>query len=157
MAEGGAPSWANAWGQDLLGVWAAYTLADVTQRLRWIPPGLFTMGSPLKGPGRSDNEGPAHEVLISEGYWLFDTPVTQALWVAVMGHNPSMFQSLERPVDSVSWHDARTFLAKINARAPGSALTLLTEAQWERACRARTRSAIFTGDLDIRGDANAPA
>ena len=62
-----------------------------TQRLRRIEPGRFRMGSPEDEPGRDGDEGPQHEVTISQGFWLFDTPCTQALWRAVMGRNPSKF------------------------------------------------------------------
>jgi formylglycine-generating enzyme required for sulfatase activity len=157
MADGGAPAWASAWGEDQFGIWAAFTLTNVTQKLRWIPPGQFTMGSPDGEPGRYESEGPAHAVALSDGYWLFDTPVTQALWSVVMDNNPSVFQSPDRPVDGVSWHDVQTFLAEINAARADLALALPTEAQWEYACRAGTESAIYSGDIEILGDANAPA
>ena len=64
-----------------------------------IPPGRFLMGSPEGEPGRSDLEGPQREVTFSSGFWLFDTPVTQALWEAVMGENPSHFKGADRPVE----------------------------------------------------------
>ena len=53
------------------------------------------------------NEGPRHEVRISQGFWLFDTPVTQALWRAVMGGNPSCFVDPKRPVErrAVDWEN----------------------------------------------------
>jgi formylglycine-generating enzyme required for sulfatase activity len=57
-----------------------------------------------------DREHPRHLVTLTEGYWLFDTPCTQALWEAVMGKNPSRFQSSTRPVEQVSWNDAQDFL-----------------------------------------------
>ncbi|MEI2770158.1 MAG: SUMF1/EgtB/PvdO family nonheme iron enzyme [Candidatus Competibacter sp.] len=50
------------------------------------------MGSPEDEPGRYDNEGPRHQVTLTEGFWLFDTPCTQALWQAVMGEQPELFQ-----------------------------------------------------------------
>ena len=57
------------------------------------------MGSRESEPGRFEDEGPQHEVTLSHGYWLFDTPCTQALWEAVMGNNPSEFKSPSRPVE----------------------------------------------------------
>ena len=75
----------------------------VRQRLRWIPPGRFLMGSPPDEEGRYSDEGPQHEVTIAEGFWMFDTPCTQALWEALMGENPSEFKSADRPVESVTW------------------------------------------------------
>ena len=73
-------------------------LGPVRQRLRWIPPGRFLMGSPPDEEGRYSDEGPQHEVTIAEGFWMFDTPCTQALWEALMGENPSQFKSPDRPV-----------------------------------------------------------
>jgi formylglycine-generating enzyme required for sulfatase activity len=157
LATGCPPRWASGWGQDCYGVFVEFTLQEVTQRLRWIPPGRFWMGSPEDEPGRYDDEGPRHLVTLSQGFWLFDTPCTQALWEAVMGNNPSLFQSPTRPVEQVSWNDAQDFLARINARIPGFDLALPSEAQWEYACRAGTETAIYTGALDILGEYNAPA
>ena len=157
LVTGCPPRWASGWGQDRYGVFVEFTLQEITQRLRWIPPGRFWMGSPEDEPGRYDNEGPRHQVTLTEGFWLFDTPCTQALWQAVMGNNPSYFKSPTRPVENVSWHDVQDFLARINSRIPGLDLTLPSEAQWEHACRAGTETAIYSGDLAVLGENNAPA
>jgi len=156
------PDWARAWGWDGYGAWASFAVvakdgSEVVQRLRWIEPGTFQRGSPEGEPGRYPDEGPRHPVTLADGYWLFDTPCTQALWVAVMGSNPSRFQSPDRPVEQVSWEDVQGFLAKINAENPGLALALPTEAQWERACRANTETALYSGPIEIVGENNAPA
>ncbi|HYN77723.1 MAG TPA: formylglycine-generating enzyme family protein, partial [Lamprocystis sp. (in: g-proteobacteria)] len=71
---------------------------------------------------------------------------TQALWEAVMGENPSRFQGAERPVERVSWEDAQGFIERINAALPGLDLRLLTEAEWEHACRAGTTTPFWFGD-----------
>ncbi|MFD1624877.1 SUMF1/EgtB/PvdO family nonheme iron enzyme [Azospirillum griseum] len=140
------PSWALDWGWDEFGAWTSFGIDGVVQRLRWIPPGRFLMGSPDDEPGRDDDEGPQHKVTLSRGYWLFDTACPQALWRAVMGENPSRFEGDDRhPVDSVSWHDVQGFLTRLNARVPGLALTLPTEAQWEHACRAGTTTPFSFG------------
>ena len=115
------------------------------------------MGSPDKEPGRWSPEGPQHPVTISQGYWLFDTPCPQALWEAVMHSNPSYFKSPLRPVEQVSWDDAKTFLQSINEKYQGLALALPSEAQWEYACRAGTDTALYTGGIEILGERNAPA
>ncbi len=130
---------------------------SATQRLRWIEPGRFLMGSPDTEAGRDDNEGLRHEVTISNEFWLFDTPCTQALWRAVMGDNPSYFKSPDRPVEQVNWEDVLKFLKRINGLVPGLDLVLPTEAEWEYACRAGTETAIYLGDLEILGERNAPA
>jgi formylglycine-generating enzyme required for sulfatase activity len=118
------------------------------------------MGSPTTEAGRRGEEGPQHEVTLTKGYWLGETPVTQALWVAVMGENPSRFRGersdeLRRPVEQVSWDDCRAFCERLNARIAGLAARLPTEAEWERACRAGTTTAIGAGDLP--GEQNALA
>ncbi len=156
------PEWASAMGRDRYGLWADIAVESkqgesVIQRLRWIPPGRFMMGSLEGEPGRFDDEGPQHLVTISQGYWLFDTPCTQALWEAVMNDNPSEFKSPRRPVEKVSWNDAKTFLQRINEKCPGLDLALPNEAQWEYACRAGTNTALFTGEIEIHGERNAPA
>ena len=157
LATGCPPAWASGWGQDRWGVFVEFTLREVTQRLRWIPPGRFWMGSPKEEPGRYDDEGPRHQVTLTEGYWLFDTPCTQALWEAVMGNNPSRFQSPTRPVETVNWNDVQDFLKQLNGRIPDLNLALPSEAQWEYACRAGTETAIYTGELAILSERNAPA
>ncbi len=157
LANGCPPDWASGWGQDRYGIFVEFTLLEVTQRLRWIPPGRFLMGSPENEPGRYDDEGPQHQVTLTQGFWLFDTPCTQALWETVMGENPSHFKSPIRPVERVSWDDVQKFLDQINGRFPELNLGLPSEAQWEYACRARTETAIYTGELAILGQCNAPA
>lgn len=106
------------------------------------------MGSPEDEEGRFQEEGPQHEVQLTQGFWLFDTPCTQGLWQAVMGTNPSRFQGEERPVERVSWEDCQEFIAKLNKLLPGLALSLSTEAQWEYACRAGTDTPRYAEDLD---------
>ncbi len=155
------PTWASAIGRDRYGLWTEFEVErsgqrPVKQRMRWIAPGRFLMGSPESEAGRYENEGPRHEVVISQGFWLFDTPCAQALWEAVMENNPSRFASPKRPVEKVSWDDAQAFIEAMNHRLPGVELSLPSEAQWEYACRAGTETATYTGDLKILGEHNAP-
>jgi len=150
------PDWASGIGRDRFGLFAEITVEEVTQRLRWIPPGRFLMGSPVDEPGRLDWEESPNEVTIGEGFWLFATPATQALYEAVTGDNPSRFKSHDRPVEQVSWHDAQAFLQRLNERVPGLDLMLPSEAQWEYACRAGTTTATYAGPIDIIGKRNAP-
>lgn len=163
MKNGLPPAWAVAWGEDRYGGFATFSVGTtdrpVEQRMRWIPPGTFVMGSPETEWGRSFDEGPQHEVVLTRGYWLGETPVTQALWVAVMGENPSSFrverpEALERPVESVSWNDCQMFLSRLNKQVPGLGARLPTETEWERACRAETRGATWVSELS--GNENAP-
>ena len=157
LAKGHPPDWASGWGQDRYGVFVTLTVGDATQRMRWIPPGTFRMGSPEDEPGRWADEGPRHTVTLTHGFWLFDTPCTQQLWDTVMWHNRSRFRSPDRPVETTSWDDAQDFLERLNGRIPGLSLTLPTEAQWEYACRAGTEMALYSGAIAIEGENNAPA
>jgi formylglycine-generating enzyme required for sulfatase activity len=142
------PVWASSWGHDLFGTWATFALGKVIQRMRWISPGRFLMGAPENELGRGNSEGPQHEVRLSAGYWLFDTPVTYALWNAVHG-NGDIF---EYPVVSVSWNDAKQFIERINARLPELDLFLPTEAQWEYACRAGTTTPTYATETESLSD-----
>ena len=83
------PPWADAAGCDRYGKWARFDVegADGTvirQKLRWIPAGAFVMGSPDGEEGRFANEGPQQPIVFRDGFWMFDTPCTQALWAAVI-------------------------------------------------------------------------
>ena len=164
------PDWASDFGHDQYGMFADLVVPDksksadpVTQRLRWIHPGSFKMGSPEDEPGRDDNEV-LHDVILTDGFWLFDTPCTQVLWQAVMGDNPSYFPDSQRPVETIDWDLANEFGKKLTnvldeeyGRACNLTFELPTEAQWEYACRAGTNTAIYTGPMEILGDANATA
>lgn len=149
-------------GADEYGRWATFSIPDeqgnkITQRMRWIEPGAFVMGSPENEPGHCGDECPRHLVTIRHGFWLFDTACTQALWEAVMGENPSRFNSPTRPVEQVSWNQIQDFIQQINEQISGLNLVLPTEAQWEYACRSGTETAIYTGKMEILGVCNAPA
>ncbi len=142
------PPWASAWGDDRFGLWADLDVRAVVQRLRWIEPGTFLMGSPGDEPGRFDREGPQHAVRLTQGFWLADTACTQALWLAVIGgENPSRFtEHLQCPVEQVTWDDAIAFLAQLTESwAEGDRAVLPTEAEWEYACRAGTAEAFHFG------------
>ncbi len=141
------PQWADIIGVDKYGLFADVSIKGVIQRMRWIHPGEFLMGSPEDEPERYDDEV-LHKVLLTRGYWLADTACTQELWEAVMGKrkNSSNFKGAQRPVDSVSWDDCMKFYIKINKMKPGLALRFPTEAEWEYACRAGTRTPFHFGD-----------
>ena len=149
------PAWASAVGRDEFGLWIEFEVGEVVSRLRWIPPGQFTMGSPPGEAGRYDDER-QHEVVLTRGYWLGETPVTQSQWQAVMGEDPSRFPSLDRPVDNVSWDDAQRFLDALRKRDDALRFRLPTEAEWERACRAGTVTGSYAGNVVIKGANNAP-
>ena len=106
------------------------------------------MGSPDDEGGRFPAEGPRHLVRIDPGFWMFDTPCTQALWEAVMRENPSRFKAPKRPAESVSWDQCQEFLEAPNSRFDGLELSLPSEAQWEYACRAGTEGPRYRESLD---------
>ncbi len=142
--------WMSVSGEDEYGCWADFDVAGVVVRMRHIPAGRFMMGSPATEAGRWDGEGPQHEVELTKDYWLADAPVTQALWEAVMGTNPSHFKGAERPVETVSWDDCNVFLARLEERLPGLDARLPTEAEWERACRGGTEGPTWLGANDAK-------
>lgn len=147
MKLGPRPAWAHAHGRDEFGLWASFRVGEVEQRMRWIPPGRFMMGSPDSEIGREGNEGPQHRVVIAEGFWLADTPCTQALWVAVMGYNPSKFPGERRPVEWVSANEVDTLIGRLNRFTKNDIFKLPHEHEWEYACRAETSAATYVGDL----------
>ena len=149
------PDWQEHLGEDQygphgFGLYEVIMIRGVKQIFRWIPPGRFQMGSPEGEPEREDSEL-LHEVEITQGFWLADTACTQALWLAVMGENPSHFKGEERPVERVSWENCHSFIERISREWPGLDLALPTEAQWEYACRADTDTPFWYGK-DISTD-----
>lgn len=111
------------------------------------------MGSPDSEHARNPDET-LHAVTLTHGFWLADTPVTQALWKAVMGTNPSRFLGDERPVENIGWDDAQAFIQQANRLLPDLNLCLPTEAQWEYACRAGTTTPFAVGNAISTAAAN---
>ena len=115
-------------------------IPDLHLRLVWIKPGEFDLGT--KESGNLDTQ-PITHVVLTRGFWLGITEVTQVQWTAIMGKNPSSFKGDTLPVDSVTWDAAMQFCEKLTQRERAAgrlsadlAYTLPTEAQWEYACRA---------------------
>ena len=114
--------------------------------------GTFTMGAtPEQGSDAYDDEMPAHKVTL-DSFYIGKFPVTQRLWKAVMGSNPSDFKGDDLPVENVSWDDVQTFLRKLNA-ATGKSYRLPTEAEWEYAARGGNKSQGYkyagSNDIDL--------
>ncbi len=122
---------------------------------RWIPAGIFTMGSPPGEPGRRPGENQV-QVMISKGYWAGQFEVTQGEWYRVMGAFPATFNVGEGddfPMYRVTFYEAEDFCRKLTELAHDSGalpddweFRLPTEAQWEYAARAGTSSATSFGD-----------
>jgi formylglycine-generating enzyme required for sulfatase activity len=118
-----------------------------------IPAGKFMMGSPASEEARNENEGPRHQVKVSE-FYLGQTLVTQGQWQALMGSNPSKFQGDgELPVDSVSWLAAMDFCQKLSQKTSRT-YRLPSEAEWEYACRAGTTTPFAFGETITSAVAN---
>lgn len=112
--------------------------------------GTFTMGATSEqGSDAGGDEKPAHEVTLSD-YYIGQTEVTQALWKAVMGGNPSFSKGDNLPVESVSWDDCQEFIQKLN-QLTGKQFRLPTEAEWEYAARGgrKSRGYKYAGGNDI--------
>ena len=113
--------------------------------------GTFTMGATAEqGSDAYSDEKPTHKVTLSD-YMIGETEVTQELWKAVMGTNPSYFSGTQNPVEMVSWEDCQNFIAELNAMT-GKKFRLPTEAEWEYAARGGNRSNGFkysgSGSID---------
>ena len=146
--NGGDGVWAS---NPAPGTRATLEIAGVEFPFRYCPPGTFTMGSPRIEDGRED-EGveQEREVTLTRGFWTLETPVTQGMWKAIAGTNPSRFRSGDDyPAETVSWFAAQDFLELLNAAnvaPPGFEFRLPWEAEWERACRAGTTTAFYWDD-----------
>ena len=117
-----------------------YTVNGVSFRMVNVAGGTFTMGATAEqGIDPKNREKPTHEVTLST-YHIGETLVTQALWEAVMGSNPSYnLSSSNHPVENVSYDDCQAFIAKLN-QLTGKTFRLPTEAEWEYAARGGKRS-----------------
>lgn len=131
----------------------------------WIPPGTFEMGAPEaeldwaveqiasesegKDEARSDLEAEfraqLHTVRITKGFWMGKYEVTQKEYKRVIGVNPSYYERRNQPVEGVSWEDATEFCRRLSAKS-GANYRLPTEAEWEYACRAGTRTTFYWGN-----------
>ena len=94
--------------------------------------------TPEQGSDVAHWEKLTHKVTLSD-YYIGETVVTQALWKAVMGNNPSSFKGENLPVENISWHDGKEFISKLNALT-GKTFRMPTEAEWEYAARGGSKS-----------------
>lgn len=147
-----------------------------------VQPGAFAMGSPADEPGR-DSDEIQHQVALTEAFYVSKHEVTQSEWESVMGWNESYFQGANRPAERFSWYDAVQYCNQRSARdgytpvytvtSPvysGNHITsatvtwnqsangyrLLTEAEWEYACRATSQTAFCNGGIADLGCGNEP-
>jgi formylglycine-generating enzyme required for sulfatase activity len=149
----------------------------LTQDMVYIPPGTFLMGNITDHPDYSkwsgqyggigyDTEKPVHEVSITRPFYMARTELTQEFYESVAGENPSTHGGPQNPVNNIGWYDAVRFcnlLSKqegldtcysgegkdIRCDFAANGYRLPTEAEWEYACRAGTRTDYYSGDLPV--------
>jgi len=128
-------------------------VSSIGLKMRLIKPGKFMMGSPSNEKGRAEDDCLQREGTIEKPFYLGIYPVTQQEYQQIMGKNPSRFGTGYNPVEQVTWNEAQEFckkLTEIDIQAgklpPGESYRLPTEAEWEYACRAGTRTRFYWGD-----------
>ncbi len=144
-----------------------FTVNGVSFNMVEVEGGTFMMGATAEQASEAlNNEKPPHQVTLST-FYIGQTEVTQELWVAIMGYNPSWFNgtgnasygsthtqdfgtNLQRPVEFVSWNECRDFVVKL-CDLTGLYFSLPTEAQWEYAARGGSKSQgyIYAGSDSI--------
>jgi uncharacterized protein (TIGR02996 family) len=149
----------------------AEVVNSIGMRLALVAPGAFCMGCSPDEAGGHEEEGPLHEVELTQAFYLGVFPVTQGQYSQIMGKNPSWFcrggggeqavrnQSTECfPVEGVSWDDAVEFCRRLSEeREPGRQYRLPSEAEWEFACRAGTTTPFHFGATLSSAQANFDA
>ena len=134
--NGGNNGGSNDSGSENVFPGKVYTVNGVSFKMIAVKGGTFQMGS-------DDGYNAVHQVTLSD-YYIGETEVTQELWNAVMGSNPSYFYgNMQRPVETVSWNDCQTFISRLN-QLTGETFRLPTEAQWEYAARGGNKSKGYT-------------
>ena len=125
-----------------------FIVNGVTFNMVAVEGGTFTMGA-TDEETEDQREKPAHQVTVSS-YCIGETEVTQALWQAVMGSNPSHFLDIASPVETVTWDDCQTFITTLN-QITGRNFRLPTEAEWEYAARGgkQDQGHIYAGSATI--------
>ncbi|MDZ8224658.1 MULTISPECIES: SUMF1/EgtB/PvdO family nonheme iron enzyme [unclassified Nostoc] len=117
----------------------------VTLEMMQIPGGTFMMGSPEEEAGRYPNESPQHQVKVP-GFFMGKYEITQAQYQAIMGKKPSNFIGEKRPVEQVNWDEAVEFCKKLSQKKTEHTYRLPSEAEWEYACRAGTKTPFYFGE-----------
>lgn len=122
------------------------TEGGVIELLR-VEPGSFVIGSPPGEAGRLDNEGPLRLITLTQGFYLGKCPVTQGQYTAITGKAAARPAGKDVAIDQLTYVDALDF-CKALSKAVGVKVTLPTEAQWEYACRAGTKTRFWSGDKE---------
>ena len=126
-------------------------LNGIDYAFRWCPSGKFLMG---KVDGKTEHASEdseergcdrQHKVTLTQGFWMLEIEVTQAMWKDIMGNNPSCYQGDDLPVEQVTWEDCQQFCQRLSDLVHVM-VQLPTEAQWEYACRAGSTTYYYFGD-----------
>ena len=126
---------------------AVFKDCETCPELVVIPAGSFKMGD-LSGKSIFPREKPVHEVKIGYSFAVGKYEITQAEWEAVMGKNPSKFKGARKPVDRVSWKDAKLFVFQLSEQT-GKEYRLLSESEWEYMARAGSTTLFhWGGEID---------
>ena len=129
----------------------SFVIKELDLELKKCPAGRFMMGSPEDELGRAEKlDEKLHSVIISKPFYIGKYVVTQKQYQTLMGNNPSLFKGENKPVENVSWNDAKEFINRLSSIFRkfipiGYKFDLPTEAQWEYACRAGTTTALNNG------------
>lgn len=133
-----------------------FTVNGVSFTMKLVEGGTFRMGAQKSNSNgqnydseANNDESPVHSVTLSN-YYMAETEVTQALWKAVMGNNPSYFKGDNLPVEYVSWDDCQEFINKLNQKT-GKNFRLPTEAEWEYAAKGgkKSKSYKYSGSNNV--------
>ena len=119
---------------------------DVPMEFIWCGKGTFTMGQNDGEYAPTEKQEPRRKVTLSKGFWLAKYETTQRQWKSVVSGTPSKFKGDDLPVDNISWNQSRLFADEVrNKTGRKVELRLPTEAEWEYACRAGTRTPYWWG------------
>ena len=122
----------------------SFTINGISFNMILVKHGCFMMGATEEQKEPNNDEKPVHKVIITKNYYIGETQVTQRLWNAIMGDNPSYFKGNNRPVESVSWDECQIFInvlnSKLRTKLAGKKFRLPTEAEWEFAARGGNNS-----------------
>ena len=121
----------------------------------WIDPGTFLMGASPSEAGRDEDEGPQHQVTITQGFYMGKYEITQAQWEAVVGTRPwlgmaNVRETPNHPAVFISWDHVKEFIRVLNELTGDKLYRLPTEAEWEYAARAGTTTSWSFGDDESR-------
>lgn len=132
-----------------------FSVDGVSFNMILVEHGSFMMGAMVEHEEPCEDETPVHKVSITKNYYMGETQVTQALWTAIMGNNPSRFKGHDRPVESIKWGECQKFVKNLNNRLrfnlDGKQFRLPTEAEWEFAARGgiRSKGYLYAGSNNI--------